>query len=139
MRLLNLVPCGSARLSSLSVTATTLVVAGWTGRDQATVDGHMHELEALGVSRPASVPVFYRLATSLLAQDDVIEVLGRKSSGEAEAVVMSFGGTLWLGVGSDHTDRVLEAVSVAASKQACAKPLSREICRSRKSSGTGIG
>jgi len=32
-------------------------------------------------------------------------------------------GQLYLGLGSDHTDRQLEAVSVAASKQACAKPV----------------
>jgi hypothetical protein len=40
---------------------------------------------------------------------------------------MSFGGELWLGVGSDHTDRQLESINVAASKQVCAKPLGREV------------
>lgn len=36
-------------------------------------------------------------------------------------------GQLWLGLGSDHTDRELEAVSVASSKQACPKPIASEL------------
>ena len=38
---------------------------------------------------------------------------------------------LFLGVGSDHTDRKVEAYSVAVSKQMCAKPVSRVLwdCR----------
>lgn len=38
---------------------------------------------------------------------------------------MNAGGALWLGLGSDHTDRGLETVSVAAAKQACPKPVAR--------------
>lgn len=127
MRSLELRLHRSSGTLDLRVTATSLVVAGWTGRDRAALDEHILELEALGVSRPRTVPVFYRLATSLLAQESVIEVLGQRSSGEAEAVIMAFGGELWLGIGSDHTDRRLETVSIAASKQLCAKPLGREI------------
>ncbi len=38
-----------------------LVIAGWTGRDAATVEHHIAELEAIGVARPRTVPCFYRV------------------------------------------------------------------------------
>ena len=59
-----------------------LVIAGWTGRDRAAVEKHILELEELGVKRPASTPVFYRVAASLLTQAGTIEVPGETSSGE---------------------------------------------------------
>jgi hypothetical protein len=106
-----------------------LVVAGWTARDRAALDHHIEELAALGVPAPSSVPLFYRNAVTLLTQASRIEVLGNETSGEVEPVLLDDGETLWLGLGSDHTDRGLEAVSVAASKQACAKILAPALWR----------
>lgn len=127
MRPLNLAVQGSRGESRLAASATELIIAGWTGRDRAAVEAHIEELAALGVPRPRGVPMFYRVATSLLAQEDSIEVVGGACSGEAEAVVMCFEGHLWIGLGSDHTDRELESISVTAAKQVCAKPLGREV------------
>ena len=87
------------------------------------------ELEAIGVKRPKTTPIFYRVAASLLTSGDAIEVLGDQSSGEAECVVYSIDGSLFVGVGSDHTDRKAEAVGVSLSKQMCAKPVNREVWR----------
>lgn len=108
-----------------------LVIAGWTGRDRAALEHHVAELEALGVKRPSSMPVYYRVSADCLTQDALVQVLGPDSSGEAEPVLFSMADGLWLGVGSDHTDRKLETVSVAMSKQACAKVVGRELwdCR----------
>lgn len=106
-----------------------LVIAGWTGRDVAALEKHIRELEAIGVKRPKTTPIFYRVAAALLTGDDTIEVLGDQSSGEAECVVYSFDGSLFVGVGSDHTDRQAEAVGVSLSKQMCAKPVSRAVWR----------
>ena len=106
-----------------------LVIAGWTGRDAAALEAHIRELEALGVKRPSSTPIFYRVAASLLTTDETIEVLGGSSSGEAECVVYSFDNGAWIGLGSDHTDRAAEAISVSLSKQVCAKPVSSDIWR----------
>jgi Protein of unknown function (DUF2848) len=61
-----------------------LVIAGWTGRDVAALEKHIRELEAIGVKRPKTTPIFYRVAASLLTNDDTIEALGDQSSGEAE-------------------------------------------------------
>ena len=99
-----------------------LVVAGWTGRDAAGVEHHIRELEAIGVAPPSEVPLFYRVSAALLGPHASIEVVGEESSGEVEPMLVRAGGRLWLGLASDHTDRALEAHSVALSKQICAKP-----------------
>ena len=98
-----------------------LVVAGWTGRDRAALEHHVRELEALGVKRPSTMPVYYRIAAGRITQDAGIQVLGPDTSGEVEPVLFSMRDGLWLGVGSDHTDRKMETLSVALSKQVCPK------------------
>ena len=111
------------------VAITMAVVAGWTGRDPAKVAHHIAELAALGVEPPTATPVFYRVAASLLTQADRIEAVGAETSGEAEPLLLRHGGELWLGLASDHTDRAMEAWSVAHSKQACAKPVAGALWR----------
>lgn len=101
-----------------------LIVAGWTGRDARAVQHHIDELAAIGVAPPSRVPLFYRVSNMLATRAATIQVLGEDTSGEAEPLLLHADGRLWLGLGSDHTDRALEVRSVAASKQACAKPLS---------------
>jgi hypothetical protein len=56
-----------------------------------------------------------------------IEVSGDQSSGEAEFVLVQAGGALYVGAGSDHTDRAVETYSVAVSKQMCDKPVAHEL------------
>jgi hypothetical protein len=108
-----------------------LVIAGWTGRNREAMEHHVQELEALGVKRPSSMPVYYRVAAGRLTQSREIQVLGPHTSGEVEPVMFSMRDGLWLGIGSDHTDRKLETQSVAASKQICPKLVGREVwdCR----------
>ncbi|VVE73915.1 hypothetical protein PCA31118_04638 [Pandoraea captiosa] len=113
----------------VDVALDTLIVAGWAGRDAAAVEHHIAELAALGVRRPSSTPCFYRLAPALLSQDDAIDVVGQTSSGEAECVLVRQGDTLLVSVGSDHTDREVEAYGVTVSKQVCAKPVARDAWR----------
>lgn len=104
---------------------TRLVVAGWTGRDKAAVEHHIAELAAIGVRRPRSVPCFYRLGASLLTAAGELEVVGEHSSGEVEFVLISAPEAMYVGVGSDHTDRKVEAYGVTVSKQMCPKPIGR--------------
>lgn len=106
-----------------------VVIAGWTGRDEDEVRRHIEELQSLGVLRPPSVPAFYRVATARLTTANCIEVIGDTSSGEVEFLLLQFGGTLWLGVGSDHTDRRVESFDVGASKQMCDKPIAPHFWR----------
>jgi hypothetical protein len=105
-----------------AVVIHTLIVAGWTGRDRAAVEAHIAELAAVGVQRPSSVPVFYRVSASRLTTSTSIESTPA-SSGEVEALLLQEDGRLWVGVGSDHTDRKVETYDVAVSKLMCDKPI----------------
>ena len=58
-----------------------------------------------------------------------IEVLGEHTSGELEAVLLALADGLWVGLGSDHTDRAIERHGVAISKQLCRKPMAGELWR----------
>ena len=105
------------------VVVNDAVIAGWTGRDAIAVEKHIRELEALGVKRPATTPIFYRVAAARLTTDDTIEVVGESSGGEVEFVLLQDAGRLWVGAGSDHTDREVEKYGVTVSKQLCDKPI----------------
>ena len=109
----------------LELSTYDLVVAGYTGRDEASVQHHIDELAAIGIPAPDSVPSFYELASELVTQEDRIQVSGSNSSGEVEPVLIRLAGRLFLSVGSDHTDRDIERSSVAESKAACPKPVSK--------------
>jgi hypothetical protein len=105
------------------VVVNDAVIAGWTGRDAIAVEKHIKELEALGVKRPATTPIFYRVAAARLTTDDTIEAVGESSGGEVEFVLLQDAGRLWVGAGSDHTDREVEKYGVTVSKQLCDKPI----------------
>jgi hypothetical protein len=109
---------------SLDLGNARLVVAGFTARDAKSVAQHIAELESIGVQAPDTVPMFYELDITLLTTDPTIAVAGHSTSGEGEPVLIRSGRSLYLGVGSDHTDRALERVSVRSAKAACSKPLS---------------
>jgi hypothetical protein len=122
---------GEAHAGSRTLVAAigTLIIAGWTGRDPQAVEAHIAELEKLGVKRPKTAPIFYRVSAGLLTTSPAIQVAGGDSSGEVEPVVFSLADGLWIGVGSDHTDRKVEAVGVTISKQMCAKPVAPQLWR----------
>lgn len=113
------------KVDTREINVEEVVIAGWTGRDKAAVEKHIVELEAVGVRRPATTPVYYRVSNSRLTTSTRIQVSGGASSGEAEFVLLMLDGRLWVGVGSDHTDREVEAVGVAISKQLCDKPIGK--------------
>ena len=106
-----------------AVAIDQLIIAGWTGRDPGAVEEHIRELQALGIKPPASTPIFYRASVSRVTTDAVIEAVGESSGGEAEFVLLRHAGRLWVGAGSDHTDREVEKYGVTVSKQLCEKPI----------------
>ena len=110
-------------LTPLTLAIDHAVIAGWTGRDPVARDKHIAELEAIGIARPASTPIYYRCSACRITQADRIEVSGENSSGEVEFVLIAWQGRIFVGCGSDHTDRKVEAYSVTVSKQMCDKPV----------------
>src|SRR5215813_4920468 len=113
----------------VTVNPRTLIVAGWTGRDEAALNHHIEELAAIGVPRPSSVPVFYRNAVNNVMQTHRLEVLGPDTSGEVEPVIVVLDDGMWLGLGSDHTDRKAETMGIALSKQLCGKVMGSALWR----------
>jgi len=105
-----------------------LIIAGWTGRDEAALQKHIRELEEIGVKPPKTTPIFYRVAASLFTYADQIQVSGPDTSGEVEFVLLQ-DRELRVALGSDHTDRKAETIGVSLSKQLCAKPVSTESWR----------
>ena len=107
----------------LTLAIDQAVLAGWTGRDPLARDKHIAELEAIGIARPATTPIYYRVSARRLTLADSIEVCGNDSSGEVEFVLIGWQGRTFVGLGSDHTDRKVESYSVTVSKQMCDKPM----------------
>ncbi|MFH0297101.1 DUF2848 domain-containing protein [Bradyrhizobium sp. 31Argb] len=111
----------------LTLAIDQAVIAGWTGRDPVARDKHIAELEAIGIARPATTPIYYRCSARRLTTEDTIEVCGEDSSGEVEFVLIGWQGRIFVGCGSDHTDRKVESYSVTVSKQMCDKPIASEL------------
>ncbi len=99
--------------------------AGWAGRDLDAVAAHVEEMRALGVPAPQSVPIVFPIAQAMLTQGDWIEVYSPQSSGEVEYVLVATEQRVALTVGSDHTDRAVEATSIELSKQICPNVVAR--------------
>ena len=111
----------------LTLAIDQAVIAGWTGRDPVARDKHIAELEAIGIARPATTPIYYRVSACRITTADTIEVSGGDSSGEVEFVLIGWQGRTFVGLGSDHTDRKVETYSVTVSKQMCDKPMAPEL------------
>ena len=111
------------------VKISELVIAGWTGRDEAALRKHIRELEEIGVKPPKTTPIFYRVSATLLTMAQEIQVSGPDTSGEVEFVLLAKPDALWVTVGSDHTDRKAETIGVSLSKQLCSKPVSKDAWR----------
>jgi hypothetical protein len=107
----------------LALAIDRLVVAGWVGKNKEAVRKHIEELGRLGVPAPSRTPTYMNLSPTLLTTAEAMEVVGPESSGEVECVLFGNAGKLYMGVGSDHTDRGFEKYDIPASKQMCAKPV----------------
>lgn len=117
----------SGRSDRIKIDIHSLIIAGWAGRDEAAIEHHIEELAAIGVPRPSTTPLYYRVAAQTLTQSNELVVLGPDSSGEVEPVVVAMADGLWIGIGSDHTDRKAEAAGIALSKQLCGKPVGNDL------------
>ena len=100
------------------------VAAGYTGRDQASVQAHIDELKKIGVATPYNIPAMYWISPSRITSHDTIVVVGQETSPEVEFFLATDqNNKMYMTVASDHTDRELESVSVGKSKQVCDKIL----------------
>ncbi|MDE2836599.1 MAG: DUF2848 family protein [Chloroflexota bacterium] len=110
-------------------TARRLLAGGYTGRDPAAVEEHIAELALLGVPRPDHVPWIFVANPQVLQVDGTVWAYDGTSSGEAEYVLLIGRDDIFVCIGSDHTDRGLESLSIEKSKQVYPKILSRQVWR----------
>ena len=110
-------------MEMLDCTVDQLIMAGWVGRNREALQAHIDELAELGIPGPKNVPEFYPLSVDRLSQGSSIQVSGKDTSGEVEFFLICQGSRIYVGLGSDQTDRDLESKSITLSKQICDKVL----------------
>jgi hypothetical protein len=105
-----------------------MVNAGYVGRNQAEVRRHIEELAEKGIPGPKTTPTLYPVIPRALVTDSEIVVYSGETSGEVEYVLLVENeGKIYVGLGSDHTDRHLEEADIPRSKQICPNVLSRKV------------
>jgi len=104
-----------------------MINAGYVGRNVKAVKAHIEELAKEGVPAPPEVPMVFPVLSHNITTAKEIEVVGDKTSGEAEFVLLLNEDKIYVAVGSDHTDREVETVSIIKSKQVCYNLLSKNV------------
>ncbi len=117
----------AARDAPLVFVPERVVLAGYTGRDRAVVQRHIDELRAQGIPAPERVPAAYPGLPQLIQIDGTLPGGEGWSSGEVEFVLLTTERGVYVGVGSDHTDRELERTAMVPAKQAFPKILGRRV------------
>jgi len=118
--------------STVTVEPTTVLNAGYAGRNQDEVAAHIAELAELGVPAPSVTPALYPVSPYLAQQTDTVYAQHGRTSGEAEWALVVVGDSdddILLTVACDHTDRDLETHSVAWSKNAAPDVMGRHAWR----------
>jgi len=116
--------------SPLNFAVRRVLLGGYTARDEAAVRRYIAKLEEEGIAPPDEVPTFFAVGAELVTTATAIDVAGAETCGEVEFVLfIADDGDIYVGAGSDHTDRGLEQVSIPAAKQACPKPVSQRVWR----------
>jgi 4-hydroxyphenylacetate 3-monooxygenase len=91
---------------------------GSATRKAETAVAHQEEVAKEGIRIALDIPAprIYPIGTHALTTGGEAEAQSSHSSGEVE-IVLLFADQLYVGVGSDHTDRALEKTSIPWSKQ----------------------
>ena len=110
-------------------TARRLLIAGFTGRNPEAIQHHVDELVKEGVPAPKRVPDVFVANPAKLQIGGTVWAYDGLSSGEIEYALLIGQRDIYVCLGSDHTDRGLEALSIDKSKQIYPRVLSREVWR----------
>ena len=116
------------KATEMTVMYNQLLAIGYAGRNIAKTMEHIKELEEqLGVPAPKKIPTIFQMSNMLLTQDPDIDFVGNNTCGEVEYIIITQGDEIYIGLGSDHTDRKLESASVPKAKQVCPKPIGHDV------------
>lgn len=120
--------CTIAPLSGADVSRTITVIRnynlGSATRNPDSAKAHQDEVADAGVAIALDIPAprIYPIAVEALTTGREVQVQCDRTSGEVE-IVLVVADQLYVGVGSDHTDRILEKTSIPWSKQVCSNVL----------------
>lgn len=105
---------------ALPLSITRMYNFGSATRDPQVAVAHQQEVAHSGIHIAFSVPAprIYPIAPHAITTAHEVFVHNAETSGEVEIVLVQ-ADRLYVGVGSDHTDRALERTSILWSKQAC--------------------
>jgi hypothetical protein len=118
----------SEKSAPLQYGYTRMVNAGYVGRNQEEVRRHVEELAKKGIPGPKKTPTLYPVVPRMLVTDKAVEVYSRETCGEVEYVLLVENEkTIYVGLGSDHTDRHLEETDIPRAKQICPNVISRRV------------
>lgn len=110
---------------NVEINLEKVLVVGYSGSNVKKIEEHILELkEQLGVPAPKRIPTIFECSLENLTFNKKIKFVGDMTSGEVEFLIIKHDDNIYIGIGSDHTDRKLESVSVLKSKQVCPKPAS---------------
>lgn len=116
----------------VSIEFDRVINAGYSGRDQESVQAHIDEMledDAIA-EEPERVPTAYQVAPyTLLADPGEIQVVGEDTSGEAEYALFVTGRETYVAAASDQTDRELEKHGIQLSKQIAPNVVSEQAWR----------
>jgi 4-hydroxyphenylacetate 3-monooxygenase len=103
---------------------------GSATRDPQVAVAHQQEVAHSGIHIALSVPAprIYPIASHAITTGTEVFVHNPETSGEVEIVLVQ-ADRLYVGVGSDHTDRALERTSILWSKQTCPNVLAPVLWR----------
>jgi len=119
---------GKKQTTPLTFSYNKMINAGFVGRDQEEVQRHLQELSQKGIPCPSQTPVLYLVICRALTTESNIEVYGHKTSGEVEYILyIANEQEIYVGIGSDHTDRHLEEFNIPRSKQICPNLSSQQV------------
>ena len=100
-----------------------VIAVGYGGRNQEKVQAKLVEKAKQGKKVPSKTPINYPCSVNSLVREEKIQVVGEKTKGEVEFVLVLQGDEIYVGVGSDHTDSELTSISTNKAKQTCPKPM----------------
>jgi Protein of unknown function (DUF2848) len=122
---------GKNEQTLLHFPVTRVYNLGFTIRDKAKMQAHLDEVAKEGVPPPSTdnPPLIFPISNWATITDSDVTVQYAKTSGEVEIVTLVQGDEILVGVGSDHTDRALEAVDIPWSKQVTPNVLAPTVWR----------
>lgn len=108
-----------------------MINGGFSNRNQEAAQKHLDEIRREGINiKIEKTPIFLPKLPDRITTSNIVEVLvGSRTCGEAEPVLLFGKDDMYVAVGSDHSDRELEKHDLVVSKQMYPNVISKKVWR----------